>query len=49
MAMNIHRTEHAGAKGSGRKSAFWGRRAEAKASSKKGRRRNDRAACVEGR
>jgi hypothetical protein len=44
MARNALKTEHAGHKGSGRKGGFWGRRAEAKAVSKKLRRANGKAA-----
>jgi hypothetical protein len=47
MAMRYGKTEHAGHKGSGRKSGFWGKRAIAKEFSRKGRRRNDDRAVVE--
>lgn len=46
MALKVMKTEHAGAKNGG---GFWGRRVEAKAVSRKARRRNDKAAVFEGR
>jgi hypothetical protein len=47
MAMHTTRTEHTGAKNSNAKSGFWGKRAEAKQHSNKGRRRADRVAVKE--
>lgn len=42
MAHKAKRTEHAGHKGSSRKSGYWGKRAEAKAECRKARRHNDK-------
>jgi hypothetical protein len=42
MSYNARNTEHSGHKGSGRKSGFWGRRADAKRESSKTRRINER-------
>ena len=45
MGMNAIKTEHNGAKKG--KGAFWGRKVDAKAESRRARRRNDKAACRE--
>lgn len=42
MALWKGKTEHAGDKGSGRKSGFWGYRADAKKATKKQRRTDDK-------
>ena len=42
MALWKGKTEHTGAKGSGRKDGFWGKRAEAKKATKKQRRTEDK-------
>jgi len=47
MANKAKKTEHAGHKGSGRKGGYWGRRAEAKAESRKLRRANGKAVVRE--
>jgi len=47
MAFNAKKTEHAGAKDSGRKGAYWGLRVDAKRESRKARRSNDKLACRE--
>lgn len=47
MALWKGKTEHSGPKNRGRKSGFWGKRNEAKTSTKKQRRQDDKKAAQE--